>query len=1402
MNKQAIIKLGKILLLACVCLGVLSFVFMSSFSQASSYTTTNSTSLTFVSTLTPQNHWIVLQNTSALVSANLNISFNSLTLGGFDIYLNNVKIGNITTSDSVSKQFTVGILGNLTTNNNITYVPEIASTGTFTSATLNYVDLTSFPVNITPVLTPNGNTFNASVIIKYNYSIGSSGQANQSKLSFNAINFSLYDKNVILDFNFDNRSSLGENDTRVVDLSIYQNNGTLNSVQNGTWTPSGKSFGAFQFNGNNNQGIRTNLNPNITLSGWTILVWVNNSKSSCIDGENIISKGFEHRIYLQANCAPFFTTRNLSGIDKSQAGGSPLTDSKWHSLIYGYNVSSDSSFAYQDNVLISTITNNFGGIFTNTNNFSVGDRDVNNNRLNASVDEVMIFNRTLSVAEINQLYNSQITKYDSSNWSITTNQSLNRSLVNSTSPMYSYNYYLCVSNSSSEVCSLQTYLNLTIPNRILSSSFVNSIGNVRSDFYGAGLQSAKLVTSSNTLDTNCDGTSDAPRNLTFQQQTYLNGGFKTSYYDSSFVNYYSGIYDMNMEDWKNTSYVANSTSGYKEMAIGWLGGTEGGKNGTLYLTTDAHSGQFAIQINSTEQSKETTIKRGDGTGDIRYRDGYFYNWTLWAKGQGTLNPNLQRQIGNFPDCFPQGVVNLTSSYTQYSFTCNMTGANNLTDINGRSSSTIESDGVTEAPVEYRFTADCVGNCTVDDFNITENGIQMNSWRIGDLSDMKNQTNWDYANGVTSMLIMDYMPPYLANISNMTVASKCISNYSDSNSRDCPAYDPQRFADISIDFYKRVDQNRNVSTVQIWNEPDGTFFEDKLTSNGYKPDFVPLFNKTYVTFKAFNPNIVIAGYRGLSGSSNGTSISNFTQMMLSNLSSQFDVFSYHPYDSAGYTATTTSTSSEIAYIKSQCTLYGATCSKFSLDEWQPNYALRNISNAQSPRYSAEIATFYQDILNSYPASVSAFYYHWDDPNSYFNCPSRYAEYPSFWSGISEAGLDNPTPTYYPPYNVTQKISTLCPPSSTVYNYTSDDSLLKGISCKKGNKRSVIIINTDTTTKNVTLNLTTSGITTLRNIITGQTYTASSATQLGIIDSYGILYLTEDLQAPTINITSPISNFNYNTLSIDFNVTLDEEGSYCGYSLDGAPNVSMTKQGVVSQFAKLTTQSLSKGYTVVFSCNDTFGNMASTSPLSFTIGNIGGNTQNGGNSGTTGSGFNSTLICNYVYDFLLTKGGKKVYTSQEVNDLRDKINIYSTPSIDNVTTQNYIDNFETVCGRSLPNSLNPLLNNTNFTIFNYNSSRQPCTPTLNTTLTILNAQFNLDQSMPFFHIDMGQASCGAIDFARWLFRIEGTDTYSITGLKLWWILSATGILVIILLYRNVRKSSIIHRKPTTYHQPSRR
>jgi hypothetical protein len=80
---------------------------------------------------------------------------------------------------------------------------------------------------------------------------------------------------------------------------------------------------------------------------------------------------------------------------------------------------------------------------------------------------------------------------------------------------------------------------------------------------------------------------------------------------------------------------------------------------------------------------------------------------------------------------------------------------------------------------------------------------------------------------------------------------------------------------------------------------------------------------------------------------------------------------------------------------------------------------------------------------------------------------------------------------------------------------------------------------------------------------------------------------DTTPPIVTIESPL-NQTYTTTPVWANVTLDEAGSWCGRSLDGGANVTMSSDSTTHFYNQITGLSLG-AHNVRFYCNDTAGNM---------------------------------------------------------------------------------------------------------------------------------------------------------------------------------------------------------------------
>jgi len=181
--------------------------------------------------------------------------------------------------------------------------------------------------------------------------------------------------------------------------------------------------------------------------------------------------------------------------------------------------------------------------------------------------------------------------------------------------------------------------------------------------------------------------------------------------------------------------------------------------------------------------------------------------------------------------------------------------------------------------------------------------------------------------------------------------------------------------------------------------------------------------------------------------------------------------------------------------------------------------------------------------------------------------------------------------YPQYSLNQTNSTEAGADTLFSLYWQDNIQLAGYIFSFDNGTGTFTNDTytemtgTTNWSNVTKTVNTTADTTIRWIV----YANDTAGNLNTSDTYAFQTTSGDETPPTITIQSP-ENQSYNTQSIWFNATLNEAGSWCGYSLDAAPNVTM--DNTTGNWNKQNTSMSEATHNVTFSCNDTAGNMNSS------------------------------------------------------------------------------------------------------------------------------------------------------------------------------------------------------------------
>jgi hypothetical protein len=302
---------------------------------------------------------------------------------------------------------------------------------------------------ISPTLANNSYTTNTEVDI--NISIT---EANLVEVVYNwdGRNFSFYDSSLVLMMNFDNLSSIGDNQTRVVDHSSFSNNGTLN----GTYTNStGRYSGAAHFDGDDDSielGTISSGDPLMMANqSVTILAWIykksGNSFQRLVDKSNGSTGLNGYAIYIQNDDDINIAVDENTILADAGAQGFTIHD-QWHHLAAVIN---DSYFAiYVDGINITSITYGSGDSPTlppdveTEMRIGTWNHDIAR-EWNGSIDELRIYNRTLDHQEIYQHYAANLRKYDPDSWELHVNQSEN---ITTGLADGAYTVYAAVTNSS------------------------------------------------------------------------------------------------------------------------------------------------------------------------------------------------------------------------------------------------------------------------------------------------------------------------------------------------------------------------------------------------------------------------------------------------------------------------------------------------------------------------------------------------------------------------------------------------------------------------------------------------------------------------------------------------------------------------------------------------------------------------------------------------------------------------------------------------------------------------------------------------------------------------------------------------------------------------------------------
>jgi len=302
--------------------------------------------------------------------------------------------------------------------------------------------------SITPLInfvspTPENGTNTTNTSVALNVSI-TEANLNTLTKNWNGTNYTFYNDSLVLMMNFDNVSALGENSTFVKDLSKYGNNGNCSGTGCPNWNATGRYGGAYTFDGVNDYVTLAQPISGIQSANYSISAWVRQSAGvGATNFNEIFYQGYDgaHEIRLElnvVNCYAVFNTYEAGY--GSVLGTTNACDGKWHYLTAVKSGTTGYIYVDGNQQNSSTVKN-----VASTDRATIGAARYTGGItyfFNGSIDEVRIWNRSLSAAEIQQQYYSNLNKYDADKWIFYKNESLPEPYSSMT-----YNYYSCVKDT-------------------------------------------------------------------------------------------------------------------------------------------------------------------------------------------------------------------------------------------------------------------------------------------------------------------------------------------------------------------------------------------------------------------------------------------------------------------------------------------------------------------------------------------------------------------------------------------------------------------------------------------------------------------------------------------------------------------------------------------------------------------------------------------------------------------------------------------------------------------------------------------------------------------------------------------------------------------------------------------
>ncbi|MBT3324403.1 hypothetical protein HN681_03140 [archaeon] len=1069
--------------------------------------------------------------------------------------------------------------------------------------------------------------------------------------NWNETNYTIFNSSMILMYNFENNSDLGENNTYVVDLTGNGNNGLAES--DATYVSTGKYGGSFNFDGSLGQLDMGDVDELDGTEHFTISAWVKYdsigswdyviSKRDSDYTTNSLVMGTGGAGYGDSNDVFMRVTNGSSAWAHTT---DDIIDTNWHhwTMVYdGTQATNETRLKFYFDGIQRDLTYNANVPTTTASNsnplvLSGWHSSTSSNFMNGNVDELRIWDRSLDSSEIYPQYVSNLRKFNSTQWYLYVNQSKN---ITTSLDDATYSYFVSARDD------FGNENNTVLRNISIDSTFPQI--NFTSPTLGNG-----STTTNSSFEINL---SISEANLNEIIYSWNNTNY--TYYNNSLMIMYN--FDNVSALGENSSYVVDlSSNNYHGLGSSDARYNSSGKYGGSFMfdgvddyievnSFDMPETNFAVSFWFKTSDPNTGIFDASQTGSWGYHDRNIYlqngnlNFRLWAEETITTTDTYNDDLWHHT----VALVDENGMKLYVDGSLKVTGSKTSSDASA-SNNIIIGYGVYPLAKPYY-------NGSLDEFKIWNNSLSANDVYQQYVSNLNkiNSTQWylyvnQSLNSTTGLVDGDYTyfvssKDNVGNINLTTISTITIDSVdvdgpiinfvnleNNSFSSDVNLIINYTVTDLNLDacWYSNDTMSVNISlgsggncsniTNVVWNEGSHNLTVWANDTLGNEASSITSFtidtnspvinyedqaetdeskltrNNIYVNVSVTEINEVNITYNLYYSNHTLVNSSTFTDTTRSinwtGLSETNYNFNVTVYDNATNSASTLTRTVSIDTTNPLITIDSP---------FNQNYIVSSISyNISSNENLSSCVVSIDDWVTNSSLTLNSSL----TGATFTNLSVIDSTYTArFWCNDTFGNINN-----------TRSVNFTIDTNSPVINYEDQAEADEAKLTRDNIYVNVNVVETDEA--NITFNLYYSNHTLVNSSIFSASTRSINWTSLSdasykfnvtVYDnssnsaSTTTRSISIDTTNPLITIISPISQTYISSL-ISFNISSNEALSSCSYSLDNWSTSSSLSLNDSLTGATYTDSSVSDGsYIVRYSCNDTFGNLNNTEFLSFAI-----------------------------------------------------------------------------------------------------------------------------------------------------------------------------------------------------------